>query len=157
IKYFAHFSYEIINRIFIAFYYWPTFIKLCWWGITFSSVIKFDALIKIRRSPESKIEIGNGCYFSNSSRHNLIGINHSCIISTQSREASIIIGNNCGFSGTVIGAFKSIRIGHNVKCGANTIITDGDWHPEDIRNTISKEIVINDNVWLGVNVVVLKG
>jgi acetyltransferase-like isoleucine patch superfamily enzyme len=141
----------------MAFYYFPNVIKLYWWGIRFSSNIKFDGLIKIRRLPESMIEIGRGCYFSNKSRHNLIGINHSCIISTQTREAAISIGNNCGFSGTVIGAFKSIKIGNNVKCGANTLITDGDWHFDDPRTYPPKEIIIEDNVWLGLNTIVLKG
>ena len=28
----------------------------------------------------------------------------------------------------VIGAFKYIKIGNNVRCGANTLITDSDWH-----------------------------
>jgi len=157
IKYYAHYCYEIINRLIITYYYLPNFIKLSWWGINFSSRIKFDGLIKIRRLPESKIEIGNGCYFSNKSRLNLIGINHECVISTQTREAIITIGNNCGFSGTVIGAFKSINIGNNVRCGANTLITDGDWHLDDPRTSVSKEIVIKDNVWLGVNAIVLKG
>jgi acetyltransferase-like isoleucine patch superfamily enzyme len=157
IKYFAHYWYEKINRLIIALYYLPNFIKLSWWGIKFSSNIKFDGSIRVRRLPESKIEIGKGCYFSNKSRHNLIGINHECIISTQTREATISIGDDCGFSGTVIGAFKSIRIGHNVKCGANTLITDGDWHLDDPRTSSSKEIIIEDNVWLGVNAIVLKG
>ncbi len=157
IKYYAHYCYEITNRIIIALYYIPNVIKLYWWGISFSSNIKFDGLIKIRRLPESDIKIGSRCYFSNKSRHNLIGLNHSCIISTQTREANIAIGDNCGFSGTVIGAFKSISIGNNVKCGANTLITDGDWHLDDPRTSISKEIIIKDNVWLGVNSIVLKG
>jgi len=69
----------------------------------------------------------------------------------------IEIGDNCGFSGTVIGASAHIKIGNNVKCGANTLITDFDWHPEDVRSGTPKPINIGDNVWLGLNVVVLKG
>ena len=71
--------------------------------------------------------------------------------------AIIKIGNNCGFSGTSISAFKSISIGDNVKCGANTFIMDSDWHPEDYRSGLSSPVIIEDNVWLGLNVVVLKG
>ena len=69
----------------------------------------------------------------------------------------INIGNNCGFSGTVIAAFKNIHLGNNVRCGANTLITDSDWHLDDPRVGVSKEIFIDDNVWLGVNSVILKG
>ncbi|MFT3682727.1 MAG: acyltransferase [Ferruginibacter sp.] len=71
--------------------------------------------------------------------------------------ASIAISDNCGFSGTVISCFKHISIGRNVKCGANTLITDGDWHQNDPRAGQPADIIIGDNVWLGVNVIVLKG
>lgn len=154
---YAHYSYELGNRLILVSYYLPNIIKLKWWGIQFSGKIKFDGLVRFRRLPGSSIKIGEGCYFSNRSRHNLIGINHACIVSTQTREAKIEIGNNCGFSGSVVGAFSSIKIGNNVKCGANTLITDGDWHLEDPRSSKPKEIVIGDNVWLGVNTIVLKG
>jgi len=105
----------------------------------------------------TKIAIGSKCGFRSSATANLIGINRPCIISTLLPHAQIIIGNNCGFSGTVIGAFKSVTIGNNVRCGANTLITDSDWHLDDPRSSQPKEIIIEDNVWLGVNVVVLKG
>lgn len=157
VKYYAHYCAIIINRLIIAFYFIPNFIKLKWWGVNFSRSIKFDGLLRIRRYPESKILLGNGCYFSMSSRHNLIGINRPCILSTQTSDATISVGNSCGFSGTVIGAFKSINIGNNVKFGANTLVTDGDWHLEDPRATSPKSITIKDNVWLGANSVVLKG
>jgi acetyltransferase-like isoleucine patch superfamily enzyme len=71
--------------------------------------------------------------------------------------AEISISNNCGFSGTVIGCAKKILIHENVKCGANTLITDTDWHTCDPRTSADESVVIEKNVWLGVNVVVLKG
>jgi len=73
------------------------------------------------------------------------------------REAQIQTGSDCGFSGTVLAAFKRISLGENVICGANTLITDSDWHPEDPRSGVPAPIVIGDNVWLGVNATVLKG
>jgi len=76
-------------------------------------------------------------------------------------EAEIIIGNHCGLSGTVISAAKSIRIGNNVLCGGNVTIVDTDFHGVEVdeRNGGSKaaQVVIEDNVWLGLNVTVLKG
>ncbi|MBC8035153.1 MAG: acyltransferase [Chitinophagaceae bacterium] len=72
-------------------------------------------------------------------------------------SARITIGESCGFSGTVIGAFRSITIGNNVRCGANTLITDSDWHADDLRSGEPASVEIEDNVWLGVNSVVLKG
>ena len=110
-----------------------------------------------RRSPLSTIRIGDKCTFRSKSDSNLIGINRRCIVSTLSNSAVIEIGDNCGFSGTVIGAFSKITIGNNVKCGANTLITDSDWHLDDGRSGIPKPVIIGDNVWLGVNATVLKG
>ncbi len=44
-----------------------------------------------------------------------------------------------------------------MRCGANTIITDTDWHTDDLRSTPCLPVIIEDDVWLGVNVTVLKG
>ena len=79
------------------------------------------------------------------------------MISTLTEKAVLEIGNNSGFSGTVIGAFVSVKIGNNVRCGANTLITDSDWHTDDPRVSDAMPVIIGNNVWLGVNVVVLKG
>ena len=62
-----------------------------------------------------------------------------------------------GNSGAVIGAAKKIIIGNNVKIGANSVITDTDWHHEDSRSGKDAEVRIGDNVWLGYGTVVLKG
>ena len=67
------------------------------------------------------------------------------------------IGAGCGFSGTVIAAFKQIVLANDVICGANTLITDSDWHPEDPRAGVSAPVIIGSHVWLGVNATVLKG
>ena len=118
---------------------------------------KFWGNLRLYRKPNSSIFIGDNCRFRSISDSNLIGINHKCIISTHEAGSVISIGNNCGFSGTVIGAFTKINIGNNVRCGANTVITDGDWHSDDNRTGQSKPVLLGDNVWLGLNVVVLKG
>lgn len=79
------------------------------------------------------------------------------MISTITRKGRISIGDNCGFSGTVIASALSITIGNNVRCGANTLITDTDWHQDDPRTGKDAPVIIEDNVWLGYGVKVLKG
>ncbi|WP_164852278.1 acyltransferase [Rheinheimera riviphila] len=75
----------------------------------------------------------------------------------------MIIGDDCGFSATVISAGYSIRIGDRVMCGANVTITDSDRHPlaAAARHAgqpgVSAAVIIEDDVWLGMNVLVLKG
>tara|TARA_B100000963_G_C22618883_1_gene668814 strand:+ start:1077 stop:1694 length:618 start_codon:yes stop_codon:yes gene_type:complete len=125
--------------------------------IDFGDKISFYGFGTFKRAPLSTIKIGDKCTFRSKSDSNLIGINRRCMVSTLSNNALIEIGNNCGFSGTVIGAFTKIKIGNNVKCGANTLITDSDWHLDDYRSGNPKPVIIGDNVWLGVNVTVLKG
>lgn len=132
-------------------------INASWWGIQLGKNLRFDGKCYFKRFPKSYISIGDNCEFLSRFNSNLIGINRPCSISTNSEQAKIVIGENCGFSGTVIGAFTNIKIGDYVKCGANTLITDSDWHSDDPRSRESKEIIIGNNVWLGVNVVVLKG
>lgn len=107
-----------------------------------------------------KIVIGESCVFRSTMTSNRIGLNHRVIISATplpNQTCFIHIGNNCGFSGTSIWCFKDIYIGNNVRCGANTLIMDGDAHFEDIRTTPPQSIRIEDNVFLGANVVVKKG
>lgn len=126
-------------------------------GIKKGSRNKFYGKTYFRRVLNSSLVLGNNNTFRSSPASNLIGVNRPCIISALAPNANLVIGNNCGFSGTVVGAFDSIKIGNNVRCGANTLITDSDWHLDDTRVSPAKPVVIGDNVWLGVNSVVMKG
>lgn len=127
------------------------------WTVKVGKGAAFYGKIHFFKAKNSQIEIGKNCIFNSAVGSNWIGIDRPCMISTQGYGAKIIIGDNCGFSGTVIGAFKLIKLGKNVRCGANTLITDSDWHLDDPRTSEPAEIIIEDNVWLGVNCVVLKG
>ncbi len=130
-------------------------------GIKLGKKNTFWGIPVVIRSPYSRIKIGNNCSFRSDFTSNLVGINRKCIITTLRPGSEVIIGDNSGFSGTVIAAAGSIKIGSKVLCGANTTITDYDWHgiEPDKRNQPAdpKPVVIGDNVWLGLNSVVLKG
>lgn len=127
------------------------------WGVSIGGGCRFYGKSIFRALPGTSINIGKGCTFNSSHRSNLIGVYSPCIISTIQRGAVIEIGNECGFSGTVIGCAKHIKIGNNVRCGANTLITDSDWHSDDQRTCSDKPVVIDAGVWLGYGVKVLKG
>jgi acetyltransferase-like isoleucine patch superfamily enzyme len=123
----------------------------------------FFGLPVFRRLPGSTIRIGNNCQFRSSKWSNLVGINRPCIISTLSETATVEIGTDCGFSGTIISSASRISIGDRVMCGANVTITDTDWHAIDSqerrggRPGQTAPVLIGDDVWLGMNVIVLKG
>lgn len=125
-------------------------------GIKYKKGIRFRGRILISRHQNSIIQIGQNCTFNSSSYFNYRGLNHSCILQTGKEDAQIIIGNNCGFSGVSIVADIGVIIGNNVKVGANTKIGDRDDHPEIYASQPSK-IIIEDNVWIGMNVTIMKG
>ncbi|MFZ0928848.1 MAG: acyltransferase [Syntrophobacteraceae bacterium] len=128
-----------------------------WWGVHLGTGCIFNGLPVFRRHPGSSITIGAGCKFNSSHTSNLIGVNRPCIISTLTEGARVHIGPNCGFSGTVVGCATRIVLGEKVRCGANTTITDTDWHTDHPRTGPDAPVTIEKGVWLGVNVTVLKG
>lgn len=124
-------------------------------GVHILGHVKFNGWTSFFRSTDSKIEIGKNCIFNSVCYKNHIGINHRCILSVtppdDSKKGVLKIGDNCGFSGTSIWCFDKIIIGNNVRCGANTLIMDGDAHFEDPRTSNPQPIILKDNVFLGAN------
>lgn len=152
----SHSSDELIRKIH-RFFGKRNILYALWWGVKLGHQGKFDGKCFFKRYPGSVIKVGENGMFLSRVNSNLIGIDRPCSISTLTSEAIIEIGDNCGFSGTVIGAFKHIKVGNNVRCGANTLITDSDWHLDDPRIGKPSDVIIEDNVWLGEGVKVLKG
>lgn len=80
-------------------------------------------------------------------------------------DAKITIGKNTRIHGSCIHAYKSISIGDNCLIAANCHIIDNNGHQLCFENVesrinstgISKAVVIGNNVWLGMNTVVLPG
>lgn len=130
-------------------------------GIRILGHVQFNGWTSFFRSTNSTIEIGKNCTFNSVCYKNHMGINHRCILSVTPPDDSIKgilkIGDNCSFSGTSIRCFEKIIIGSDVRCGANTLIMDGDGHFDDSRTSRPKPIIIKDKVFLGANVVVKKG
>jgi acetyltransferase-like isoleucine patch superfamily enzyme len=113
------------------------------------------------RAAYSRIVIGPGCEFRSTTWANEVGVNRPCRLSTLRAGAEVRLGAGCGLSGTIIAAARSVRLGDRVLCGANVTITDSDAHgiAIDARRSPPEPlpVVIEDDVWLGLNVVVLKG
>ena len=129
-----------------------------WWGIRIGKKSIFYGIPILYNTTSGGINIGDHCTFTSTQKVNF-NSNRRCVI-TAYQNAKIDIGNNCGFSSTVILAHKSITIGNRVISCANCTIMDSDGHSVDFENRHiddSSPIIINDDVWLGFNVTVLKG
>jgi len=135
-------------------------------GLNIGHNIVLYGLPRINIANKATITIGNNVALCSSSEGNPLGVNHRVILSAILPESEIIIGNDTGMSGATICAAKSVIIGDNCLIGANVTIADYDFHsvkPEgrryntNIKDIGCKPIVIEDNVWLGMNVIVLKG
>lgn len=125
-------------------------------GINYGKCTKFRGLTFFFRAPNTYIQIGNNVTFNSTYRFNFRGINHRCILQT-SKNGRITIGDNCGFSGVSIVSSIGVKIGNNVMCGTNVIIGDRNDHEDKYPQFKPEKVEIKDNVWVGMNSVIMKG
>lgn len=134
-----------------------------WWGVELGAGSSFYGLPVFRRLPGASLRIGRNCQFRSAVWSNVAGLNRPCLFSALTSRACLEVGEGCGFSGTVIECADSVVLGRSVMCGANVTIADTDSHAihwlERAKDGPAKTapVRIGDNVWLGMNVLVLKG
>ena len=111
----------------------------------------------------ARITIGDNFYLSSGNGVNPIASNLQADVYVEP-GATLTIGNNVGMSSTRLWIHESARIGTNVKIGGCVLITDTDAHPMDYvarrssnEGTKSAPVIIEDDVWIGANVTILKG
>jgi len=134
------------------------------YGIPWKKRWKFFGVPIIEKHRNSKMIFGDGLQLRSTIIANPLGANHPVVLCTWNPGASLIIGNNFGMTGGTICAAESITIGNNVAVGANTTIIDTDFHPLDpqVRKAApsrgcTSPIVIEDDVFIGMNCLILKG
>lgn len=140
---------------------------LAWWRLRHLEVgvgWQCYGLPIIQKHRASTIQIGARMSLRSSVHSNPLGPNHPVIISTRHAKAILRIGDDFGMTGGSIVVDEQITIGHRVWVGANTIITDTDFHPidPDLRrihplHAKTKPVNIGDDVFIGMNVLILKG
>jgi acetyltransferase-like isoleucine patch superfamily enzyme len=150
-----------------------SYLLAVWWGCSLGPRCRFRGLPVFRRPESARIVVGTGCSFLSATKSNLHGLNRPCMLNCLSPGSLIEIGDDSGFSGTVIAAARQVSIGKRVLCGANTTISDTDSHSLDYRerhpfhfglaspgwkeHVTGAPVVIEDDVFLGTGVMVLKG
>ena len=133
-------------------------------GVRWQSGTKTYGLPIIQRHRESRIVIGRNMSLRSTVRSNPLGPNHPCILSTRVAQAVLTIGDDFGMTGGSVICEERVTIGNRVWVGCNAIITDTDFHPLDPEHRRTHPVdgktapvVIEDDVFIGMNVLVLKG
>jgi acetyltransferase-like isoleucine patch superfamily enzyme len=141
-------------------------VRLIFWmsGVKWGTDWKIYGLPIIQKHRRGRLTIGDRLQLRSTSRSNPLGPHHPVILSVRDPGASLIIGDDFGMTGGSIVAQQSIRIGHRVAVGANSIICDTDFHPlhrelrRDRPNTgKAAPILIEDDVFIGMQCLILKG
>jgi acetyltransferase-like isoleucine patch superfamily enzyme len=119
-------------------------------------------ILQIHR--RSRVQIGARLTLRSARRSNPLGPNHPCILSTRAPGAVLTIGDDFGMTGGSIVCAQRIAIGQRVSVGCNTIIADTDFHPldaaarqADFLAGASAPIIIEDDVFIGMSALILKG
>jgi len=152
-------------------------IKRTWWclavvpalrfaGVEIGKQVQIQGMPLVNLANGSRIQLGARCVLCSDSKINALGINHPVVLRTLGPGAEIVIGEDTGMSGGSICAAASIRIGAGCLIGANVTLADTDFHAIDPTNRrynrnaneiATAPIVIEDNVFIGADVFVLKG
>lgn len=118
----------------------------------------------VQRHRQSTIALGDRLSLRSTVRSNPLGPTHAVILSTRKTGAEIRIGEDFAMTGGSIVAQESVVIGDRVTVGADCVIADTDFHPLDPHERIatptagrSSGVVIEDDVFLGMRSIVLKG
>jgi acetyltransferase-like isoleucine patch superfamily enzyme len=114
----------------------------------------------------TEMQIGKNFSLTSSLMLNPIGRNLRSMFRLD-KGAKVIIGDNVGMSCVTLWAKENIMIGNNVKLGSGVIIIDSDMHSLDFKlrrnpntdtnNSKSKEVIIKDDVFIGLNSIITKG
>jgi acetyltransferase-like isoleucine patch superfamily enzyme len=134
-------------------------------GAKLGAGVLFKGVSSLNKLKSAKIIIGKNTLINSNNFGYHLNMFNKCKLLADKPNAIIKIGDNCRIHGTCIHAFTEITIGNRVLIAANTQIIDGNGHmlsmenPENRINTVDegKPIFIQDDVWIGTNVLVLGG
>lgn len=152
----------------LRYYYWQFAgrIVMKTHGVTLGKRCEFYGLPIILKHPDSTITIMDDVVLCSHSAYTDLGVNHPVILKTLREAAAIYIDSGAGLSGTTICAAKKVHIGKDALIGANVAIFDTDFHAKEPNNRrynknpnqiAAKEVCIQDNVFIGTNVLICKG
>lgn len=133
-------------------------------GIAWGKGWRLHGFPVIQKHRRSQMKFGDRLALRSALRSNPLGANHAVILCTWQAGSLLQIGDDFSMTGGSICASKQIIIGDRVTVGANSIIVDTDFHPlqadlrlEHPQTGLSAPIAIADDVFIGMNCLILKG
>ena len=118
----------------------------------------------IQKYKGSTIEIGANVEMRSWRSTNPLVPYHPVVLSTRTAAARIEIGFSVGLASARIIAATLVHIGDRTMLGSNCTIVDTDFHPlhpeerqKDIRGGKTAPILIEEDVFIGMNSMILKG
>ncbi len=99
---------------------------------------------------------------SNIGRRTVLGHYYPTKIRLEAKDAKVIIGSNVNLNGVNISCCKFISIGNNCRIASGVVILDYNGHivnssDRTVGRDCPKCIIIGNNVWIGINSIILKG
>lgn len=144
---------------------WP-FARLtfAWSGVAWRPGWRLYGVPVVQKHRRSTLTIGAGMELRSTVRSNPLGPAHPVILSTRRPGARLVIGDGFRMTGGSIVCEEAVTIGDRVTVGCNSIVADTDFHPlevaqrhADFLGGATAPVVIGDDVFIGMNVQVLKG
>lgn len=140
-------------------------VKYTFKGVKLGTNVLFKRVPILVKVKGANIVFGNNIIINSDNNGYHLNMFAKCKIVADKKDAFISIGNNTRIHGTCLHAFKKIKIGNNCLIAANTNIIDSNGHElsfDNVANRINtidkgKEIIIEDNVWIGANCLILGG
>jgi acetyltransferase-like isoleucine patch superfamily enzyme len=133
-------------------------------GIRWGKGWQLHGMPIIQKHRYSTMRFESGFSLRSSVRSNPLGANHPVILCTWQAGATLEIGADFGMTGGSIVTASRIMIGNRVTVGANTTIVDNDFHPLEVmnrrampQNAKMAPVEIEDDVFIGMNCLILKG
>jgi NDP-sugar pyrophosphorylase family protein len=118
----------------------------------------------VQKHRRSTMILGDNLELRSIPHSNALGPFHPVLLTTRRPGSELIIGRGFGMTGGTICAEECITIGDDVWVGANTTITDTDFHPLNLETRLARPldgatapVVIEDGVFIGMQSLILKG
>ena len=113
-------------------------------------------------SDSEEIIIGSNTMIGCTKRGYHAGMPFYTTVLSDGKNSKVIIGDCCRINGAYIHAKSSIQIGNNCVIASGVNIIDSNAHVvhssnRTIGTDIPKPIIIGNNVWIGLNAIILKG